>query len=225
MYLANLLVKFYKKLWLNIDDQSYYYNMARLKRNQNIREELLNQGVSIFINQGYHGTGIKEVLDRVKVPKGSFYNYFKSKEHFGAEVIRQYAKQITTNMDTWLSEPEQDALLALKQFFDREIIRQQEAREGCLIGNLGAELGDSSELCRQAMSESLKLMQQKFVRVLQKAQQQGTVRNDLTTEELASILLNAYEGALLRMQIEKSVEPLRQFLKLMLDDFLTAPKN
>ena len=65
-------------------------------------------------------------------------------------------------------------------------------------------------------------MQQRFIPVIQKAQKQGTVRNDLAAKELASILVNAYEGALLRMQIEKSVEPLRQFTKLMLDDFLRA---
>ena len=199
--------------------------MVKSKRNQNIREQLLNQGVNVFIKQGYHGTGIKEILDRVKVPKGSFYNYFESKEHFGAEVIRQYAKQITANMDTWLSEPEKDGLDALKQFFNQEIIRHEEAREGCLIGNLGAELGDSSELCRQVMSESLQIMQQRFARVLKKAQKQGTVRKDLTAAELADILVNAYEGALLRMKIEKSVEPLRQFTKLMLDDFLPVGEN
>ena len=199
--------------------------MARPKRNQNIREQLLNQGVSIFINQGYHGTGIKEILDQVKVPKGSFYNYFESKEHFGAEVIRQYAKQFTANMDTWLSNPDLDALDSLKQFFDQEIVRHETGKEGCLIGNLGAELGDSSELCRQAMSESLQLIQLRFIRVLQKAQRQGTVRIDLDAAQLASILLNSYEGALLRMQIENSLEPLREFTKLMLEDFLPAPKN
>lgn len=194
--------------------------MNRPKRNQHIREQLLNQGVSIFISQGYHGTGIKEILDRVKVPKGSFYNYFESKEHFGAEVIKQYAKQILANMDSWLSDPDKDAFEALKQFFDAEILRHQGAREGCLIGNLGAELGDSSELCRQVMVESAEFMQQRFVRVLQAAQEQGTVRNDLAAEELAGILFNAYEGALLRMQIEKSVEPLQQFTQLMLNNFL-----
>ena len=196
--------------------------MARPRRNQNIREQLLNEGVSIFIKQGYHGTGIKEVLDTLKVPKGSFYNYFESKEHFGAEVIRHYAKQRIVNMDSWLNQPTDDALDVLKQFFVQEILRHEEARFGCLIGNLGAELGDSSEFCRQAMSESLQLMQKRFFRVLQKAQKQGTVRNDITAEVLASILLDAYEGALLRMQIEKSVEPLRQFSKLMLDSFLPA---
>ncbi|MEM8675727.1 MAG: TetR family transcriptional regulator C-terminal domain-containing protein [Cyanobacteria bacterium P01_G01_bin.67] len=194
--------------------------MPRSKHNQKIREQLLNQGVSILINQGYHGTGIKEVVDRVKVPKGSFYNYFKSKEDFGAEVIKQYAQQWVVNMDSWLNDPQKDGLDALKQFFEQEILRHQAAKAGCLIGNLGAELGDSSELCRQAMSESLGFIQQRFVRILAQGQKQETVRSDLTAEELASILLNAYEGALLRMQIEQSVEPVRQFAKVMVDNFL-----
>ncbi len=81
-------------------------------------------------------------------------------------------------------------------------MRHSQAREGCLIGNLGAELGDSSELCRQAMAEGLQGMQQRFARVIRRAQAQGTVRSDKTAEELASFLLNAYEGALLRMQID-----------------------
>lgn len=194
--------------------------MVRAKRNQDTREKLLKQGVSMFISQGYHGTGIKEILDQVKVPKGSFYNYFDSKEHFGAEVIRQYGKQITARMDNLLGQPKMNALGVLKEFFNQEILRHEQAREGCLIGNLGAELGDSSELCRQAMSESLQQMQQQFFRILQEGQKQGTVRNDIAPEELAGILFNSYEGALIRMQIEKSVEPLQQFIKLMVDGFL-----
>ena len=58
------------------------------------KEKLLDEGVCIFIERGYHGTGIKEVLDSVNVPKGSFYNYFKSKEEFGAEIIRHFAAQL-----------------------------------------------------------------------------------------------------------------------------------
>lgn len=193
--------------------------MSKLKHSQNIREQLLNQGVNILISQGYHGASIKQLVEKVKVPKGSFYNYFKSKEDFAAEVIKQYTQQWLNNLDTWLNDPEKDAFNALKQFFQQQILPHP-AKEGCLIGNLGAELGDSSELCRQTMSESLQLIQQRFSQVLAKAQKQGTVRADLAAEELASILLNAYEGALLRMQIEQSVEPLQQFTKLMLDKFL-----
>ena len=51
------------------------------------RENLLTQGVTMLMGQGYHGTGLQEILDASNIPKGSFYNYFGSKENFGAEVI------------------------------------------------------------------------------------------------------------------------------------------
>ena len=36
------------------------------------QEQLLDQGVQLLMNQGYHGTGLKLILDTVKIPKGSF---------------------------------------------------------------------------------------------------------------------------------------------------------
>ncbi|MEO1348062.1 MAG: TetR family transcriptional regulator C-terminal domain-containing protein [Cyanobacteria bacterium J06635_15] len=189
--------------------------MARPRRSEHIREALLNQGLEMFIDQGYHGTGIKEIVDRVKVPKGSFYNYFESKEQFGAEVIRRYAKWVVDNMATWLNGSEDNALDALKQFFEQEMQRHQEVKAGCLIGNLGAELGGSSELCQQAMLDGFQGMKQQFLRTLKRGQTQGTIPSHVSAEALADFLISAYEGALLRMQIEASVEPIRQLSQFL----------
>ncbi len=76
--------------------------MGRPRLSHETKTRLLDEGVASLIGQGYHGTGIKEVLDQVKVPKGSFYNYFESKEHFGAEVIRHYAGQFLDQLDSQL---------------------------------------------------------------------------------------------------------------------------
>ena len=51
---------------------------------------MLNQGLGLLMQQGYHGMGLKEILDAVQIPKGSFYNYFGSKENFAAETIEHY---------------------------------------------------------------------------------------------------------------------------------------
>lgn len=193
--------------------------MARPKRNEHIREQLLDQGLKLFLSQGYHGTGIKEIVDQVKVPKGSFYNYFESKEHFGAEVIRHYTKGVIANMNTCLNEREDNALTALQYFFEQERQRHQELKAGCMIGNLGAELGGSSELCQQAMIEGFQEMKQQFSRILQRGQSQGEIRDDVSVGELADFLVNAYEGALLRMQVEQSVKPIQQ-MSMLLNNYL-----
>jgi len=71
--------------------------MHETTKKQINRENLLNQGVTLLMEQGYHGTGLKEILDAVQIPKGSFYNYFGSKENFGAEVIQHYIEPFINN--------------------------------------------------------------------------------------------------------------------------------
>ena len=177
----------------------------------------------MLLVQGYHGTGVKEVLDSVGVPKGSFYNYFESKEQFGAEVIQHYVEQVLANMDAWLGKPKGDAFSALRRFFKEEVRRhEEEGWQGCLLGNLGAELGDSKMLCQTAMESGLNRLEARFASVLARAQEQGTVRNDIKPEELASFLLNSYEGALLRMNVERSVKPLRRLNAVGLEGLIRA---
>ena len=198
--------------------------MGRPRLSHETKKRLLDEGVASLIEQGYHGTGIKEVLDQVKVPKGSFYNYFESKEHFGAEVIRHYAGQFFDQLDAQLGKPKADALSALKKCFKQMIRCFDESDQacGCLVGNLGAELGASSELCREALAEAMHGIQGRFAQAIKRAQEQGTVRTDISADDLAEFLLNSWEGALIRMKIENSVQPLRKFCTLVFDNFLQA---
>lgn len=62
-------------------------------------------------------------------------------------------------------------------------------------------------------------MKQQFARTLKRGQTQGSIRDDISSEEFADFLVNAYEGTLLRMQVEQSVEPIRQ-LSALLDRLL-----
>ena len=192
--------------------------MPRPRRSEDNRAKLLDEGLNSFIQQGYNGTGLKEVLDAVQVPKGSFYNYFKSKEDFGAAVVRHYAAKFGERMKL-LADPKGDALAALKEFFNREITLYEACPTGCLVGNLAAELGGSMELPRQAMAEAMHGTRDALAGALARAQQQGRIRKDLPAEDLANFLFNAWEGSLLRMKIEGSVEPLRKCISFALDKF------
>ncbi len=194
--------------------------MARPRRSEDTRRKLLDEGVTAFIKQGYHGTGLKDVLDKVKVPKGSFYNYFESKEDFGAQVVRHYSQRLADQLDQALATADSNALSALKRFF-RQMIRGFEEkgfRQGCLVGNLGGELEDSA-VCRQAMRDALLGLRNRFRNTLLLAQEQGTVRDDISAADLADFLLNAWEGSIIRMKIDRSVKPLKQCIKMIVDDY------
>ena len=192
--------------------------MPRPRRSQGTRTKLLDEGLKALLANGYNGTGIKEVLDVVEVPKGSFYNYFKSKEDFGAEVVRHYAGKFGDRMGP-LQDTEGDALQALRTFLDGEIARYEQCPTGCLVGNLAAELGGSLEMPRQAMSVAIGGTREAFAQTIERAQVQGAVRSDITAQQLGDFLFNAWEGSLLRMKVEGSVEPVRKCVSLVLDDF------
>ena len=52
------------------------------------RDRLLDAAVDLLQRQGYHGTGLNELLERSEAPRGSLYHYFPGgKEQIGAEAI------------------------------------------------------------------------------------------------------------------------------------------
>jgi len=198
--------------------------MIAITKKQINRENLLNQGVTLLMEQGYHGTGLKEILDAVQIPKGSFYNYFGSKENFGAEVIQHYIEPFIQQLTGHLQQSEDDALGALQCYFNEGIVELEKAnfKGGCLLGNLMGEIGDTSDLCQKSLQSAVNRYRDLLQSGLAKAQQQGTVRTDKSAEEMADLLVNTWQGALLRMKIEKSSAPLKQCCQDLLWDFFKA---
>lgn len=175
------------------------------------KEKLLDQGVALFTERGYHGAGLQDILAGVGVPKGSFYNYFASKEEFGAAAIAHYIEPFIERLDGWLERPELDAGAALEGYFG-ELVGELERRRfagGCLLGNLIGEVGDTSETCRLALREALHRYRDKLREGIERGQREGVFRADLGAEAMADFLSDAWQGALLRMKIEQSVRPLQ----------------
>ena len=188
------------------------------------RAQLLDQGVYLLMNQGYHATGINEIVNAVHVPKGSFYSYFDSKENFAAEAISHYIEPFIELLTRHLQHSQDGSLTALKNYYAELIVevKNNGYKGGCLLGNLMGEIGDTSELCNQALKsavERYKLLQYK---ALLQAQKEGTVRTDKSAEIMANLLVNNWQGALLRMKIEQSVQPLQEFCDTLLNDYFVA---
>lgn len=183
------------------------------------RAKLLEAGLAAFRDQGFHGTGIQEVVKTVGVPKGSFYNYFESKDEFGAAVIRHYAECMGAKLAA-ACEGAADARSGLRAFFETEMREFEAARfvGGCLVANLGGEL-EGSDICRDALAAAMGGYVAGIVAAVARAQNEGTIRADVPAEALGRLLVDAWEGAVIRMKIERSLAPLRDCLARLLDGF------
>lgn len=210
------LINIYKK-----DDRSHNYPMPNEKPKHLKKHRLLDQGVSLLLEKGYHATGLKEILDTVQIPKGSFYSYFGSKEQFAAAAINHYIEPFIQRLSFHLQNPSQDGLTALQAYY-AELIAEVELngfKGGCLLGNLMGEIGDTSPLCRTALLEAVERYSRLQTAALERGQKQGSVRTDKSAQSMANLMLNGWQGALLRMKVEQSVEPLRAVCRELLDDY------
>jgi len=188
------------------------------------REKLLDQGVKMLMDQGYHGTGLKEILDVVQIPKGSFYNYFGSKEKFAAEAITHYIEPFIGLLTQHLQKPDTDGLSALKNYYAELITEVEKSgyKGGCLLGNMMGEVGDTSEECRQSLLATIERYNLLQESALLSAQDEGLVRKDRSAKSMTDLLFSSWQGALLQMKIEKSVEPLQVCWDTLLDDYFKA---
>jgi TetR/AcrR family transcriptional regulator, transcriptional repressor for nem operon len=183
------------------------------------RERLLDSGVDMLTRQGFHGTGLKELLEQEKIPKGSFYNYFESKDAFGAAAIAHYAAGLGAALEQSLTGSA-TPLDGLRLFFQRRMahFEAEQFLTGCLVANLGAELDDNA-VCGAALQSASRGWRSGLANALADAQRAGTIRHDLPASELADLLSDAWEGALIRMKIERTLRPLQQVIARLLDDY------
>ena len=188
------------------------------------RENLLNHGVVLLMQQGYHGTGLQEILDAVQIPKGSFYNYFGSKENFAAEIIGHYIEPYLVQLQTYLNQDDGNAFVALERYLNESIVELEKTKfkGGCLLGNLTGEIGDTSDICRDALQIALGRYREVWEIGFSLAQKEGEIRIDKTAREMADLWVNSWQGALLRMKIEQSTAPLIHCKEALLDDCFKA---
>ena len=193
--------------------------MARPRRSQDSRERLLDEGISSLLRDGYHGTGLNAVLEKAKVPKGSFYNHFKSKEDFAIAAIQRYAECLASQLEQSLTEAT-NAHEGLRSFFGSQMEKYVAADfvGGCLVANLGSEL-EGNDACREVLQASMRGFRDGLERAIRVAQDEGHLRSDLTAQSMADLLVSAWEGAVIRMKIERSLQPLEHCLQQTLGGY------
>lgn len=179
------------------------------------RELLLRAGLEVLTEKGFSATGIEEILGRVGVPKGSFYHYFASKEAFGLELIKRYGEFFAKKLDRHFHNSALSPLQRLHAFIDdaKTGMARFEFGRGCLIGNLGQEMGALPESFRTLLRETFEDWQSRLAICLAEAQARGDLSQRLDPKQTAAVFWIGWEGAVLRAKLEQSAAPLDTFAK------------
>ena len=188
----------------------------------NTRERIIETGAAIIHRKGFNYTGIQEILNAAKVPKGSFYNYFKSKEDFGLQIIDYFLAHFTRIAQKTLEDASVSPLNRLYGFLTAfmEHFESQNCAGGCPIGNLSQEMGDLSPAFRQKLKDAIDIMAEAYARVLVEAQEARKISKNLDVKQASYFIVAGWHGAIIQMKLQKSVAPLQNHRKFVFEHIL-----
>lgn len=172
-----------------------------------VRQGIIDAALPLFMQKGFTGVGLTEILAAAQVPKGSFYHYFGSKEAFGAAVIDSYFERTLARIDDLLASGAtgREGLLA---YFEDWLQCQLSASSQCLAVKLGAEVSDLSEALRAALHRGTGGITARLERCIARGAADGSLPQGLDAKILAVALYQSWVGASLLAKINGDRAPL-----------------
>jgi TetR/AcrR family transcriptional repressor of nem operon len=182
------------------------------------KTELVEAGLELLHRRGFSATSVADIAEAAGAPKGSFYNHFESKDDFGGVVLDRYFADVRAALEETLQNRRKPALARLRDYFVRlrKYVGQDGYARGCLIGNISAEVSAVSEETRAQLSRLIREWTSSLTACLEEGQRDGSVRTDLAADDLANLLLDAWQGALLRAKVERKPAALNTFIDVLL---------
>lgn len=185
-----------------------------MNKREDKKEAILLAGMEVMKATGYNGTSVKHIVDAAGVPKGSFYNYFDSKEQFAIEAIEYASIEGREHAAIILEDASILPAERLTRFFNGSLdcATDNEFKQGCFLGNMCQEMADASDDIRIALDLALNRLTAMLADTIKVGQQDGTINALHDAGTVAEFLFNGWEGALMRAKAAQSCKSLQAFL-------------
>jgi AcrR family transcriptional regulator len=165
----------------------------RQRRSADTRERLFRAALDLFAQKGFVETTVEDITEAADVGKGTFFNYFPSKDHillaFGEMQLNKLEAAIEVARRT--DEPMPEFLRSLALRMTQEPVRNPAIIRIILQAYL------STTPVRAAMMDLQKRVHALHSQMIQLGQERGEIRNDLPAAEIAHVFRQTIFGTLL----------------------------
>jgi TetR/AcrR family transcriptional repressor of nem operon len=137
-------------------------------------------------------------------------------------VLEAYVARYASFRESLKTDSARPPLSRLRSHFDaleKELVADFPAG-GCLYGVLSQTISTLGPVLRKRLQESFQIWQESILHVLLQAQEVGELDPAINAEEAAAFLIDAYEGALIRMKSEGVACTFRRFKRFALEPLL-----
>lgn len=180
------------------------------------KEDILKVGYDVIRKNGYHNVGINQILQEAGIPKGSFYNFFKSKEDFAKQVIEDYGKDNSNFLREYFSNSTETPLKSLKSFYEMMIgINESDKfQSGCIVNKMSLEVGRTKPDFASILDEQFNDWVNIIAEIVQQGQNKGEITKAQPAHELAEYLHAGIYGGFSRSSLSQSRDYLDRWLNL-----------
>jgi TetR/AcrR family transcriptional regulator, transcriptional repressor for nem operon len=189
------------------------------------RDRILEAGLKVMYRKGFVGAGVRDIVAEASAPQGSFTNHFRSKEEFAREVLDLYFDRTKRLVAEALEDDGLSPRRRLRRYLDiiTDRLAGAEFGRGCLIGDFSLEAAPQSEMLRTRLGEIFAEWRSAFAACIAEGQATGEIAATFAPEDLADFLLSSWEGAILRMKVERNAEPLERFKRIVFATMFKEP--
>jgi TetR/AcrR family transcriptional repressor of nem operon len=184
-----------------------------MAKRRDTRQILIEEGEKAFLLNGYYGVGLATILKDAGIPKGSFYFFFESKESFVLAILDAYEARYIALRASFFEDSSRPALKRLWAYLDclKEIHRAEEPLGGCLFGVMAQTAANQNAAISGRLAQIFSRWTAQLAALLLEAQNHGEVGSHICAHTTASLLIDAYEGALVRSKAEGNLVALESF--------------
>jgi AcrR family transcriptional regulator len=171
----------------------------RARRVAETRERIYQAALGLFAERGFAATTVEDITDAADVGKGTFFNYFPSKEH----VLGRFGESRVATVATALEQAreEKDAMRDVLRECVMRLTREPEKNPSLMRSILAANF--ASEPVRGLICRNFTQARELLAELLALGQERREVRRDYSAAELAQIFQHFFFG----VQVACSLEP------------------
>jgi TetR/AcrR family transcriptional regulator, lmrAB and yxaGH operons repressor len=169
------------------------------------RERLIDTTARLLWTQGFHATGLNQILQESGAPKGSLYFHFPGgKEQLSAEALRLSGRRMTKKLEQIFggSDTPADALRGSVTALAKEL-KKSDFTRGCPVATVTLEAATESDALRTVCSDFYDEWRSIIARKLE-----ASGRTATDAESLATLVLASIEGGLMLARAQRNVRPL-----------------
>jgi TetR/AcrR family transcriptional repressor of nem operon len=182
---------------------------AHTIESSDVRANILAVGQRIMSGKGFSAVGLNEILTEAKVPKGSFYHYFNSKDAFGEALLSSYFEDYLADLDNVMDQPGLTMAQRLLNYFDLWRANQSflDCQGKCLAVKLAAEVADLSEAMRAVLNHGTAAIIDRLTAAIESGVAEGSLAIDDTPRHIAESLYQLWLGASVMVKIVRGTAP------------------